>query len=205
MPAVSARSTVVVKPDRLLAFGDAVFAIAITLLALDIGVPEGLDPSRLGEALRDALPDVRAYLLSFAVIGVLWVTQHAAFSFIARVDGWVLLSYMCLLAVVAALPFPTRLISDYGDTALATTLYAATISAAAAFMAALQTRLLLAPELARRGVARSDIRHSLWQSLAVVTVFATSVPLTAVSAATAQYWWILAVPVRRVLARRAAR
>src|SRR5882757_8468992 len=87
-------------PERLITFGDAVFAIAITLLALDITVPEGLADSEVGAALRDAVPKMGAYLLSFAVIGALWLAQHALFRMVATLDRWVLNLYLALLAVV---------------------------------------------------------------------------------------------------------
>ncbi|MFE3168398.1 TMEM175 family protein [Streptomyces sp. NPDC059224] len=66
--------------------GDAVLAIAVTLLALDINVPEGLPESDVAHAVREVFPAVGAYLLSFAVTGVLWLTRHALFTLIAEVD-----------------------------------------------------------------------------------------------------------------------
>src|SRR4051812_26709769 len=67
------RHDVVVGPERLAFFGDAVFAIAITLLPLDISVPEDLPHSEVALAVREAVPAIGAYLLSFAVIGALWL------------------------------------------------------------------------------------------------------------------------------------
>ncbi|MFD0503511.1 TMEM175 family protein [Streptomyces chiangmaiensis] len=66
------RRDLVVGPERLAMLGDAVFAIAITLLAFEITVPEGLPESHVAHAVRDAMPTVGAYLFSFAVIGALW-------------------------------------------------------------------------------------------------------------------------------------
>ncbi|MBT2365718.1 DUF1211 domain-containing protein [Streptomyces sp. ISL-10] len=189
-------------PEQLLAFGDAVFAIAITLLVLDIGVPDGLAASDLDDALRDALPDVGAYVLSFAVIGVLWLAQHALFTSIARLDGWLLYLYLAFLAVIAGLPFPTRLISEYGDTALGTAVYAGAIAAASCLLTAMSFRLVGRPGLVRPGVSRGSLARSVQQGLVMVVVFVGSMPLTLVSPVLAQLSWLVAVPLRVWLSRR---
>lgn len=191
-------------PEQLLAFGDAVFAIAITLLVLDVGVPEGLAPSDLGDALHDALPDVGAYVLSFAVIGVMWLAQHALFSSIARLDAWLLYLYLTLLAVIAGLPFPTRLISEYGDTAPATVIYAGAIAAASSLMTAMSLRLVRRPALAEPGIPRESLIRAVQEGLVMTGVFAASMPLAFVSPVLAQVSWLVAVPLRIWLSRRSA-
>lgn len=192
----------VIGPDRLLAFGDAVFAIAITLLALDITVPGDLENGDLGRALHRALSDIGAYLLSFVVIGVLWLSQHALFHRVARLDSCLLYLYLALLAVIAALPFPTRLISEYADTAAATAVYAGSIAAASALITAMTLRLLVRPQLAAPGTAPRRLRLAVYEGLVMVAVFAASVPLAFASPRAAQYWWLAAVPARAWLSRR---
>ncbi|WP_405793004.1 TMEM175 family protein [Streptomyces sp. NBC_01506] len=183
-------------PERLLAFGDAVFAIAITLLALGIDVPTGLPEARLSDALRDVVPDVGAYLLSFAVIGMHWVIQHGLFALVGRLDRGLLYLYFALLALIAALPFPTRLVSEYGDTALATSVYGGVIALVSVLTSGMALRLLRRPELRGTGVPAARIRRSVFQGGVVAAVFATSVPMTLVSPVAAKYWWLLVVPLR---------
>ncbi|MER6616877.1 TMEM175 family protein [Streptomyces xantholiticus] len=192
----------IMGPEQLLAFGDAVFAIAITLLILDVGVQDDLAASDLGEALHDVLADVGAYVLSFAVIGVLWLAQHAMFTSIARLDTWLLYLYLALLAVIAGLPFPTRLISEYGDTALATAIYAGAIAAASSLMTAMSLRLACRPVLVKPGVSRESLTRSVQEGLVMVLVFVASMPLTLVSPLLAQLSWLVAVPLRIWLSRR---
>ncbi|MEV7342003.1 TMEM175 family protein [Streptomyces sp. NPDC093544] len=193
------RRETVIGPERLLFFGDAVFAIAITLLALDVTVPEGLAHSEVGAALQDAVPKMGAYLLSFAVIGALWLAQHALFRMVATLDRWLLNLYLALLAVVAALPFPTRLISEYGGTTAATAFYAATIALALGLLAALTARLLARPSLAVPDTEPGRVKDSLWRSLSTLGVFATSIPVAFASPTAAKYWWLLAVLARWLL------
>ncbi|MET9555645.1 TMEM175 family protein [Streptomyces sp. NPDC006645] len=188
-----------VTPERLLAFGDAVFAIAITLLALDIDVPNGLPEGRLSDALRDVMPDVGAYLLSFSVIGLLWLAHHRMFALVGRIDRLLLYLYFALLAVVAALPFPTRLVSEYGQTALATGVYGCVIGLASLLTTAMAYRLLRRPDLRKPGIAPARVRRTVHQGAVVVLVFVTSVPMTLVSPDAAKYWWALIIPLRLLL------
>ncbi|MER7185166.1 TMEM175 family protein [Streptomyces hyaluromycini] len=195
-PFVLRRSETAVSPERLSMLGDAVFAIAITLLALDITVPEGLHDSEVAHAVREALPAVGAYLLSFAVIGVLWLSQHALFEQVTTVDRPLLYLYFVLLAVVAALPFPTKLLSEYGETTTATAIYAGAIALALALLGAMYLRLLAVPALATPNTAPERLRRTVRRSVLHTLIFATSVPLAFVSPGLAKYWWLLPIPVR---------
>jgi uncharacterized membrane protein len=198
------RREVLVGPERLAFFGDAVFAIAITLLALDISVPEGLPDSDVAHAVREAVPAIDAYLLSFFVIGALWLTQHALFRLIATIDRWLLACYFALLAVVAALPFPTKLISEYGDTTTGTAFYAASIFVAVALYCLMYLRLIAKPALTTPHSTPTHLTDTFRRSLVVALVFATSVPVAFASPTLAKYWWLLAAPANLLFRARTA-
>ena len=105
----------VVETSRAEAFSDGVFAVAITLLALDLRPGEG---ATLGEQLldRDAIAHYAAYVVSFVVIGIIWVNHHSVFRQITRVDRVLLFANLLLLLFVAAIPFPTALLAEHlGD------------------------------------------------------------------------------------------
>ena len=72
---------------RLVAFTDAVMAVAITLLVLDLKLPAGVTDAELPGVLAASSHQLWCYVLSFLVIGLLWIAHHNQFSFIARVDG----------------------------------------------------------------------------------------------------------------------
>ena len=110
--------------DRTTAFSDGVFAIAITLLVLNIEI--GTDEPDLGEALADLLPQIFSYAISFAVIGRYWVLHHRLFGDLAYVDGTLTTLNLVYLGFVGFLPFPTEVLGEYGDEAHAVALYAAT-------------------------------------------------------------------------------
>ena len=101
-------------PERLEAFSDGVFAIAITLLVLEIRVPTGdqlASPDRLLHALGDLWPSYLGYVLSFVTVGIMWANHHNLFRYIARVDHGLLLANLLLLVVVGFIPFPTALLA----------------------------------------------------------------------------------------------
>jgi uncharacterized membrane protein len=104
------------ETQRLEAFSDGIFAIAVTLLILEIRVPLVHDtPST--EALRDSLwdlwPAYLAYATSFATILITWINHHAVFRLITRSDQTFMLLNGLLLAIITAVNFPTALLAEY--------------------------------------------------------------------------------------------
>lgn len=102
------------ETTRLEAFSDGVFAIAITLLILEVHVPkvEG-GGGELGRALLGLWPSFFAFGLSFVTILIMWMNHHAMFAWVERANGAVFVSNGFLLLVVTALPFSTALLGDY--------------------------------------------------------------------------------------------
>jgi uncharacterized membrane protein len=118
------------RTGRLEAFSDGVFAIAITLLVLEITVPAGSEDDLLG-AFFDQWRSYLAYVVSFSTIGVLWLAHSAITEYLDRVNSMLVRLNLLLLMVVSFIPFPTRLLAEYGaddDAArVATTVYGLTI------------------------------------------------------------------------------
>jgi uncharacterized membrane protein len=122
---------------RIEAFSDGVFAIAITLLVIEIGVPhvEGEGTTLFGE-LVEQWPSYLAYVISFLQIGVIWANHHNRFRFVARSDHVLLFLNILFLMCVAFIPFPTALLADYlqgAERATAGAVYAGTLAVTAIF------------------------------------------------------------------------
>ena len=107
------------ETGRLEAFSDGVFAVAITLLVLNIKIP-GLDsPGKLLEdaalwpVLRYEWPMLVAYFTSFATIGILWLNHHRLFVHIKRTDTALMLINLLLLLIIVFIPVPTALLAEY--------------------------------------------------------------------------------------------
>ncbi|HEY1367169.1 MAG TPA: TMEM175 family protein [Gaiellaceae bacterium] len=97
---------------RLETFSDGVFAIAATLLVLELGVDEPLHHS-LGHELLHLWPSYLAYATSFLTIGIMWVNHHACFERIGRADRTLLFLNVLFLMLVSFVPFPTRLVAEF--------------------------------------------------------------------------------------------
>ena len=97
------------------AFSDGVFAIAITLLVLEIAVPAGSERD-LWSAVLDEWPSYLAYLVSFSTVGAVWVGHTVITEFLVRATSVLIRLNLLLLMVVSFLPFPTKLLAEYvGD------------------------------------------------------------------------------------------
>ncbi|HEY3124249.1 MAG TPA: TMEM175 family protein [Thermoanaerobaculia bacterium] len=121
------------ETGRVEAFSDGVFAIAITLLVLDLKIPKGA-PGGLVPTLLRQWPTFLAYLTSFATILVMWVNHHKLFTHIRRTTGAFLFLNGILLLFVTVVPFPTALVSEHllsPDARTAAAIYAATYFAIA--------------------------------------------------------------------------
>ena len=93
------------------AFSDGVLAIAITLLVLGL-VPPQHQADQLGKALVHQFPAFAAYVVSFAIIGIMWINHHTLFALLRRVDRVTLFLNLFLLGTIATLPYPTQLLAD---------------------------------------------------------------------------------------------
>jgi hypothetical protein len=91
-------------------FSDGVFAIAITLLVLTIAQPS--DYSKLARQLLDRWPSLAAYVVSFLVIGIMWLNDHTAFSYVQRIDHGFFHRNLVLLMTVVFIPYPTEVFCE---------------------------------------------------------------------------------------------
>ena len=97
-------------PGRVEAFSDGVFAIAVTLLVLELRPPE--DAGNFAQDLRDGWPTYLAYVAAFAMIGSVWLHHHLVFARVRQVDIGTILTNLLLLFTVSVLPFPTAVMSS---------------------------------------------------------------------------------------------
>lgn len=132
------------ETGRVEAFSDGVFAVAITLLALDIHVPrlDALPPGGLGPALLALWPSLLAYVTSFATILIMWFNHDRLFEQIRRKDHGLLVYNGLLLMVITLFPFPTALLAEYLAHPGANAKIAAAVYSAFSFVMALFFNLL---------------------------------------------------------------
>jgi uncharacterized membrane protein len=115
---------------RLSALTDGVFAIVMTLLVLEIAIPE-IAPSLLHEELPQRLidlwPKLLSYIVSFLILGIFWYLHHLAFRYIKRSDNGLIWLNILFLMFVALIPFSTSLFGSYGEEQLPIVIYAVNI------------------------------------------------------------------------------
>jgi uncharacterized membrane protein len=97
---------------RLEAFSDGVFAIAITLLILEVRLP-GDEGRSLAHRLADSWPSFLSYVISFVVIGIMWANHHAIFGLVSRASHGLVVANLLLLLCVSFIPFPTKVLGEH--------------------------------------------------------------------------------------------
>ena len=138
------------------AFSDGVFAIAITLLVLDLAVPE--PGSGVGHALLDQWPLYTAYLVSFASVGAVWIAHSTITNHLERVDSVLLRLNLLLLFFVSVLPFPTKMLAefmgDFGPERIAVTIYGLNLLAMSAMTSVVWRHAVARRDALRRASPR---------------------------------------------------
>jgi uncharacterized membrane protein len=195
--------------ERVAFFSDAVFAIAITLLVIEIAVPDGdlTGPQLTGELGRLA-PKFFSFGLSFWVVGRFWISHHLTFQHLKRWNLPLLWINLLLLACVAFLPFPTAVLGNHLDLPQAARLYAASVT-----VTGLASTLLWWYATGRGRLGDEDLdprlrRSMLLRTLTAPVVFGLSIPLVTVQVpagagrvSLAFLLWLLLIPVVRLIVR----
>jgi uncharacterized membrane protein len=187
---------------RLEALSDGVIAIAITLLILEIKVPEGAGED-LPHQLAEQWPSYVSYVVSFFVIGVIWLNHDALFAHLARADRKLTALNLVLLFTIATIPWPTNLLATYmregGDgERLAALIYSGTMLAMGIAFGTLwryaaRDRRLLGTDLSDEEIRRRTLRFTIgspFYLLAVLVALVSAPACLAINAALAVYYAI---------------
>jgi uncharacterized membrane protein len=174
------------ETNRLEAFSDGVFAIAITLLALEIHVPAAGEGG-LWSAIVRAWPQFAAYLVSFMIIGIIWVNHHGIFRYVARVDRPLLFLNLFLLLFVVLIPLATFLFADYlpeggTNSHVAAALYSANMVFVSIGFQAMWRWVLHHSRLLRDGVDHEALRATVNRFAIGGLVYPVTIALSFVSA-----------------------
>jgi uncharacterized membrane protein len=183
--------------ERLIFFSDAVFAIAITLLVLDIRLPSSADSvsnRQLLLLLTGLWQKYLAYFLSFWVIGLCWISHHRKFLRIQRIDNQLLILNLLMLMMIAFIPFPTAVISEYVNFT-ATGFYALIMILACSaglilWWHAARNHNLIDPHLDKRQIWREAS-----VPIATIAIFVLSMGVALIDPGLARICWGLVFPV----------
>jgi uncharacterized membrane protein len=192
-----------VEFTRVLAFSDGLFAIAMTLLVVGIGLPTVSDADSVGalwDGLGDQQEDVISFFISFAVIGRYWLAHHQFFARLAAIDGRLIAINLVYLAFIAFLPFPTDLLGNYFENPLSVAIYAVNVAAISGL------EVVLFRHAHQRGLMRERLPEPVYQwgvvqSLSPVVFFLLSVPVAFIGTEWAVACWFLGIPFSMISAR----
>jgi uncharacterized membrane protein len=185
--------------DRVLFFSDAVFAIAITLLVVDLRVPDVvLDAAR---EIANSKDKILSFTISFLVIGLFWMGHHRLFRYITVLDRRLIFLNLLFLGTIAFLPYPTALLFAGSTHQPAAPVFYASCVAGAGLL-----ELALWLYAARKGLVPASVpltvrRYELSQLLPTPVVFLLSIPVAFIAPGVAPFTWILLVPIGRILPR----
>lgn len=177
--------------SRIVAFVDAVFAIAITLLVLQLDVPTGVDSgSELWARLEDQGPDFLAFGISFVVLGFYWLINHRLMRTLAEFDARLIMLVLLYLVFIVLIPFSSQLLGENGDLDLAVVIYTVNVVLVNASL----TFMLTHAE--RAGLEKPEYHDQLVagrKASAFITVtFLLAIPLTFLIGSWALLiWWPL--------------
>lgn len=181
--------------ERLKAFSDAVFAIAITLLVIEVHVPrlDTLDDAAYLAALAHLIPSFMGFMLSFLTIGALWIAHHRLFGVLDGYEPRLMWPNMLLLMVVAFMPFATALMSSNPLARVPEVFYSATLLAAG-LLQLLLFQLALRPGRVRAGVPPEEVNALRWRALTLPTA-ATAALLAAPHMPGNNNFFLLTIPL----------
>jgi uncharacterized membrane protein len=165
--------------ERIVFFSDAVMAIAITLLAIEIKVPvvaAEVARSELPKLLSQMAPAIMSFVISFAVVGIYWMSHHRYFGLVKQYDNRLILLNLLFLLFIASMPFAASLLGQYAYLSLSVVVYSADVlalglSLGAVWWYASHNRRLVDENLDRHLIRRMNIR-----ALAAPAIFLISIP-----------------------------
>lgn len=187
--------------ERLIFFSDAVFAIAMTLLVIDLRVPEVDGGESATEVIVSQLPGFLGYVISFAVIAINWSGHHRKFRVITQFDSRLIQLNFLLLFLIAFTPFPTSLISEYPTDVASVVLYASVVMSLNLVQLAMWSHAWHR-EMIDTTVSPAVYRYVVRNLLVVPAVFGLSILIALFwDPGIAMYSWLLILPVTILVAR----
>jgi uncharacterized membrane protein len=164
--------------DRIIFFSDAVFAIVMTLLILDIPVPDippGSAAAELPGRMLDLWPKFFSYVLSFIVVGTYWIAHHGTFRYFRSYGRALMWLNLLLLLSISFVPFPTSLLGEYGNLQFAVVVYAISLAIPRLLLGSMWWYAIRGRIAMSEGLDPGTSRYHLIRSLTIPLVFLLSI------------------------------
>ncbi len=175
--AITARKARQGDPERVMTFTDGVFAIVITILVLELSIPEDLSSQSLVDSVKDAGPTFTAWVISFFITGMHWVWHRDLFNRIERVNRDVVWLNLVFLLPVCLIPFASSVLGEYHGEAIALNLYGLVLITANVFRTLLYAYVMRRPALLLEVPSTKQRRFGAILSLVTIGAYVAAMGL----------------------------
>jgi len=197
--------TPIIKVERVISFSDAVFAFAITLMALSIDIPDlptHLTQSELLDKLYDLYPQFESYIISFAVIAIFWVSYHQVFNHIKGSHITMVYLNLLFLLLITLLSLSTSLVINYGTYQIPYIIYCFIVIMTSSLLATIWWHATRNKRLVDKNLHPFFIKGVLVNLMSIPIVFTISIIISFVNLDIAQYFWLIIAPLNITIKRR---
>lgn len=197
--------TPIIKVERVISFSDAVFAFAITLMALSLDIPDlptHLTQSELLDKLYDLYPQFESYIISFAVIAIFWVSYHQVFNHIKGSHITMVYLNLLFLLLITLLSLSTSLVINYGTYQIPYIIYCFIVIMTSSLLATIWWHATRNKRLVDKNLHPFFIKGVLVNLMSIPIVFTISIIISFVNLDIAQYFWLIIAPLNITTKRR---
>lgn len=186
-----------IKIENLISFSDAVFAFAITLMALSIDIPDlplGLSQSQLSDRLYNLYPQFEDYIISFAVIAVFWVSYHRVFNHIEGSHISMVYLNMLFLLLMTLLSLTTSIVTNYSSYQIPFIIYCIVVIMASSLLVLIWWYATKDHRLVDKNMHPLFIKGIFFVLLSIPLIFGISIVISFIDLDVAQYFWLAIIP-----------
>jgi uncharacterized membrane protein len=197
--------TPIIKVEHVISFSDAVFAFAITLMALSIDIPDlptNLTHSELLDELYDLYPQFESYIISFAIIAIFWVSYHQVFNHIKGSHITMVYLNLVFLLLITLLSLSTSLVINYGTYQIPYIIYCFIVIMTSSLLALIWWHATKNKGLVDKNLHPFFIKCILINLMSIPIVFTISILISFVNLDIAQYFWLVIAPLNIAIKRR---
>jgi uncharacterized membrane protein len=187
-----------IRVEHVISFSDAVFAFAITLMALSIDIPDlplDLSQRELLERLYDLYPQFEDYIISFAVIAIFWMSYHQVFNHIKGSHISIVYLNMLFLLLITLLSLSTSIVTNYASYQIPYIIYCILVIMTSSLLVLIWWYATNQHRLVAKDLNPLFIKGTFFGLLSIPIVFVISIAISFIDLDVAQYFWLTIIPV----------
>ncbi len=191
-----------IKLEHVISFSDAVFAFAITLMALSIDIPDlpsNLTQAELLDKLYDLFPQFESYIISFAVISIFWVSYHQVFNHIKGSHIVMVYLNLLFLLLITLLSLSTSLVINYGDYHIPYVIYSFIVILTSSLLTLIWWHATKDKLLIDKNLHPLYIKGVMLTLLSIPLVFTVSIFISFINLDIAEIFWLVMVPINIII------